>query len=155
MAESSPTSVSIHDLKAGYSAKTVLHDLFIEFPAGQMTSILGPSGCGKTTLLKVIAGLIAPSSGGILFDGESVVHVPTEKRQAAMVFQKPLLFPHLNVWDNVAFGLNIRHLEKPEVKRRTGLMLDMLQIVEFANKSPHQLSGGQEQRVALAPGPCN
>ena len=148
--DSRPTSVSIHDLIAGYSAKTVLRDLFIEFPAGQLTSILGPSGCGKTTLLKVIAGLIAPSNGSILFDGDPVAHVPSEKRQAAMVFQKPLLFPHLNVWDNVAFGLNIRHLEKQEIKLRTGLMLDMLQIAEFANKSPHQLSGGQEQRVALA-----
>ncbi len=150
MTDSKPTSVSIHDLIAGYSAKTVLRDLFIEFPAGQLTSILGPSGCGKTTLLKVIAGLIAPDNGSILFDGEPVAHVPSEMRQAAMVFQKPLLFPHLSVWDNVAFGLTIRHLEKPEVKRRTKLMLDLLQITEFANKSPHQLSGGQEQRVALA-----
>ena len=150
LAESRPTLVSIHDLIAGYADKTVLRDLFIEFPAGQLTSILGPSGCGKTTLLKVIAGLIAPSGGSILFDGEPVVHVPSEKRQAAMVFQKPLLFPHMNVWDNVAFGLTIRHLEKQEVKRRTGQILDMLQISEFASKSPHQLSGGQEKRVALA-----
>ncbi len=142
--------IRLSDICAGYPGKPVLRDIFIQFPAGQLTSLLGHSGCGKTTLLKVIAGLLTPTSGSLLINGEPADHLPADKRQAAMVFQKPLLFPHMSVQENVAFGLRVRRLNPDETKRRVSEMLELLQIGELATRRPSQLSGGQEQRVSLA-----
>lgn len=142
--------IQLSDICAGYPGKPVLRDIFIQFLAGQLTSLLGPSGCGKTTLLKVIAGLLKPTSGSLLLNGEPADHLPAEKREAAMVFQKPLLFPHMSVQENVAFGLRVRRFNGVETKRRVLEMLERLQIGELANHRPSQLSGGQEQRVSLA-----
>ena len=112
--------------------------------------MLGPSGCGKTTLLKIIAGFERPTSGRVMLEGVDVSDVPPHKRNVNTVFQQYALFPHMSVFDNVAFGLRAKKVESAEVRRRAMEMLDVVRLAEFAARRPAQLSGGQQQRVALA-----
>jgi spermidine/putrescine transport system ATP-binding protein len=112
--------------------------------------MLGPSGCGKTTTLRMIAGFETPSSGVIHLEGQDVSRVPPYRRNVNTVFQQYALFPHMNVWDNVAFGPRSRKVPDAEVKQRVGEMLEIVRLSEFAKRRPVQLSGGQQQRVALA-----
>lgn len=125
-------------------------DLSLTMAGGQITALLGPSGCGKTTALKMIAGLLTPTSGDILFDGCSILPIPAEQRGAVMVFQNHLLFPHMSVADNVAFGLKMRGEAKRVIEQRVAEMLDLVRLPGYGRRQPHQLSGGQKQRVALA-----
>ena len=118
--------------------------------SGEFFSLLGPSGCGKTTTLRLIAGFEQPTAGRILLDGVDVSSVPPHKRNVNTVFQSYALFPFLNVFDNVAFGLKHRSLSKAEVTKRVGEALDLVQMTEYAKRRPGALSGGQQQRVALA-----
>ncbi len=118
--------------------------------SGEFFSLLGPSGCGKTTTLRLIAGFEQPTSGKILLDGADVSDVPPHRRNVNTVFQSYALFPFLNVFDNVAFGLRHRKLAKPDLKRRVDEALDLVKMTSFAKRRPGQLSGGQQQRVALA-----
>jgi len=115
-----------------------------------LVALLGPSGCGKTTVLKVVAGLLAPAIGDVRFDGVSVLSIPAERRRATMVFQKPLLFPHLTVAENVGFGLKMRRLKKDEISARVAQALQLVRLEGYERRKPHELSGGQEQRVTLA-----
>lgn len=131
-------------------AETALSDLSLTVEPGELVALLGPSGCGKTTALKVIAGLLAPTGGDVLVDGESMVGVPPEKRRAAMVFQRSLLFPHMSVAANAGFGLRMRNVPGKESERRVDKALRQVQMQEFADRKPGELSGGQQQRVALA-----
>lgn len=128
----------------------VLSDFSLEVKPSELVALLGPSGCGKTTILKLIAGLVPPSQGDIAINGVSVNRVPTEQRRAAMVFQKPLLFPHLSVADNVGFSLKMKRVSPPEAARRVEQALVEVKLEGFGDRKPSQLSGGQEQRVALA-----
>ncbi len=123
-------------------------DLTIE--EGQLLVLLGPSGCGKTTTLRLIAGLIQPTQGDILFDGRSILAVPPEKRSIGMVFQEASLFPFLSVGQNVAFGLKMRKLPREAITERVTAALKSVQLPGFEDRRPDQLSGGQRQRVALA-----
>ena len=125
-------------------------DMSIE--KGQLVAMLGPSGCGKTTTMKMVAGLLDPTSGDVQFDGKSVVDIPAEKRQVAMVFQKPLLFPHMSIGDNVAFGLRMRGVDKQTRKKRVKEMMELVRLPGMEDRRPGQLSGGQEQRISLARG---
>lgn len=127
-----------------------VEDLTLPLPAGTLTALLGPSGCGKTTTLRLVAGLIDPDDGDITFDGRSVLGLPPERRPVALVSQKPLLFPHLSVADNVGFGLRMRHVPRRDRAARVAQMLSMVELDGFGERRVHQLSGGQEQRVALA-----
>lgn len=127
-----------------------VNDLTLEITSGKITAMLGPSGCGKTTTLKMIAGLLAPTAGDILFDGQSVLSLAPEKRGAVMVFQNHLLFPYLNVADNVAFGLKMRGASRAEIRRQVDEMLELVQLTGYERNKPGELSGGQQQRVALA-----
>ncbi len=120
------------------------------FESGRFTTLLGPSGCGKTTLLRIIAGLELPDSGHVFLGGQDITRLPAAKRQVNTVFQSYALFPHLNIFENVAFGLKARQIEPPEVRRRVAEKLDMLGLDGLDKRYPHQLSGGQKQRVALA-----
>jgi ABC-type Fe3+/spermidine/putrescine transport system ATPase subunit len=122
----------------------------MSIPRGQLVALLGPSGCGKTTTMKMLAGLLEPTAGDVRFDGRSVVDIPAERRNVAMVFQKPLLFPHMSVGDNVAFGLRMRGVGGRTRRRRVSEMLDLVRLPRMENRRPGQLSGGQEQRVSLA-----
>ncbi len=119
---------------------------------GEMVAFLGPSGCGKTTTLKMIAGLEDPTSGDILFNDESIVSTLPEKREISMVFQKPLLFPHMSVFDNVAFGLKMRKVPKDEIQSRVTKMLEFVRLGGYEKRRVTQISGGQEQRISLARG---
>ena len=112
--------------------------------------MLGPSGCGKTTTLRVIGGFLEPKSGNVFFDGKDITGMPPYKRQVNTVFQKYALFPHLNVYENVAFGLRLRKVEEKEIKTRVLGMLEMVGLRGFERRDPTTLSGGQQQRVAIA-----
>jgi ABC-type Fe3+/spermidine/putrescine transport system ATPase subunit len=125
-------------------------DITMSIPKGQLVALLGPSGCGKTTTMKMLAGLLDPTAGDVQFDGESVVDIPAEKRRAAMVFQKPLLFPHMSIGDNVAFGLRMRGVDKKTRKKKVGEMMELVRLPGMEDRRPGQLSGGQEQRISLA-----
>jgi spermidine/putrescine transport system ATP-binding protein len=122
----------------------------LDIPGGEFFSLLGPSGCGKTTTLRLIAGFEQPTSGMILLDGVDMAHTPPHKRKVNTVFQSYALFPHLDVRDNVAFGLRFQRVTKDETKRRVSDALALVQLEGFEKRRPSQLSGGQQQRVALA-----
>jgi iron(III) transport system ATP-binding protein len=122
----------------------------LEVRAGELYFLLGPSGCGKTTLLNLIAGLIEPSEGCILFDGRDVTRLPTHQRNAVMCFQSYALWPHLSVAENVRFGLDVRRLERRQQELRVQEALELVQMSEYRERKPAELSGGQQQRVAIA-----
>ncbi len=123
-------------------------DLSVE--PGELITLLGPSGCGKTTTLRMIAGFELPSGGELILDGELINTRPPNQRQMAMVFQSYALFPHLSVFENVAYGLRLRSLTDPEIRQRVGTVLELVGLLGFEDRPPNQLSGGQQQRVALA-----
>jgi len=128
----------------------VLKNLNLYIRNREFITLLGPSGCGKTTTLRVIAGFLEPDGGQVLFDGRDVKSVPPHKRQVNTIFQRYALFPHLNVWKNVAFGLKLHKLPKDEVDARVAEMLKMVNLTGFERRSVASLSGGQQQRVAIA-----
>ncbi|MFN8466984.1 MAG: ABC transporter ATP-binding protein [Caldilineaceae bacterium] len=144
------TTVQLCRLDKSYGATAAVTDLNLTVASGEMVALLGPSGCGKTTTMRMVAGLLAPSSGDILFDGRSVLRMPAERRDAVMVFQKHLLFPHMSVAENVGFGLKMRGVGRAEQDRLVDAMLARVQLSGFGSRKSHQLSGGQQQRVALA-----
>jgi putative spermidine/putrescine transport system ATP-binding protein len=146
------TTVHLDHLTKTYphTAAHAVRTLSFEVRSGELVALLGPSGCGKTTTLKMIAGLIAPSEGDIRFDDRSVVAIPPERRDVAMVFQKPLLFPYMTIAENVGFGLRMRGQPRPTIERRVRDMLDLVRLPGLEARRPGQLSGGQEQRIALA-----
>ena len=122
----------------------------LEINDGEMVTLLGPSGCGKTTTLRMVSGFEYPTSGSVLIGGRDVAKVPPNKRGISMVFQSYALFPHLNVWENVAYGLDVAKVPKEEMISRTERVLEMMQLKGMERRFPNQLSGGQQQRVALA-----
>lgn len=146
------TQVAISQLTKIYPGAEVkaVDNLNLDIESGGLHALLGPSGCGKTTTMKMIAGLLKPTSGDISFNGKSVKNTPAEKRGAVMVFQNYLLFPYMSVGDNVGFGLKMRGVEKGEIKKRVAEMLELVQLPGVEERRPKQLSGGQQQRVALA-----
>jgi iron(III) transport system ATP-binding protein len=125
-------------------------DVDLEVGSGRLVTLLGPSGCGKTTLLRMIAGFEEPTSGDILFGDKRMNEIAPNKRDTAMVFQSYAVFPHLDVFENVAFGLRLRSLPKAEIESRVSRVLELTGLSGYARRSPNQLSGGQQQRVALA-----
>ena len=146
------TQVKLESIRKVYPGgeTPAVDDFSLEIPSGKLVAFLGPSGCGKTTTLKMIAGLIQPSGGRVLFDGDDVLPIPAEKRGAVMVFQNYLLFPYMSVGDNVGFGLKMRGLPKREIAKKVAEMLALVKLPDIARRRPSQLSGGQQQRVALA-----
>ena len=129
---------------------TAIDNLTIDIFAQEFFALLGPSGCGKTTLMRMLAGFEAPSEGTILLSGQDISPIPPNKRAVNMMFQSYALFPHLNVWENIAFGLKRAKMPKPELETRVQEMLKLTRLEQFAKRKPHQISGGQRQRVALA-----
>jgi len=138
------------ELTKRFGTFTAIDAIDLEIPAGGFFSLLGPSGCGKTTTLRMIAGFEEPTSGQVLLDGKDIVRTPPSKRPVNTVFQSYALFPHLRVFDNVAFGLRRAGVARDEVRRRVGEALELVQLSGYARRKPAQLSGGQQQRVALA-----
>ncbi len=140
----------IKNLQVGYDADPIIDGLDLVVEDGERVSILGPSGTGKTTILKAVAGLLPIQSGAISIDDHRIDTLLPEKRDTVMVFQKPLLFPFMNVFENIAFGLRMNHCAKGEIRPRITKILELTQLAGFENRKIHQLSGGQQQRVALA-----
>lgn len=122
----------------------------LDIHSGEFITLLGPSGCGKTTTLRMLAGFEYPSAGRILLDGKDVSAVPPNQRQMAMVFQSYALFPHMTVFENIAYGLRIKHLTEAEIRERVEMALHLINLTNLEERKPNQLSGGQQQRVALA-----
>ena len=144
------TIVGLKDIVVDFDGETVLDGLSLDIHDKEFVTLLGPSGCGKTTTLRVIGGFIEPKSGNVFFDGKDITKLPAYKRQVNTVFQKYALFPHLNVYENVAFGLRLRKVEEKELKTRVLEMLELVGLRSFERRDPTTLSGGQQQRVAIA-----
>jgi spermidine/putrescine transport system ATP-binding protein len=145
-----PGDVQLRALTKRYDETLAVDAIDASINAGEFFSLLGPSGCGKTTTLRMIAGFVRPTSGEILLDGVDVAQVPPHNRNVHTVFQNYALFPHLNVFDNVAFGLRRQKVGKQDVRRRVEEALSLVELGGMAARRPQQLSGGQQQRVALA-----
>ncbi len=142
--------ITLEDLTKSFSDELVIDSLNLKIESGELVALLGPSGCGKTTTLNIIAGLLDPDNGDLLFDQMSMLDTPTEEREAILVFQNYLLFPHLNVADNIAFGLKMRGVNKDIRKKRVTELLELVGLSGYGDSFPNNLSGGQQQRVALA-----
>ncbi len=150
MNKTSPAAIEVRNVVKRFGAVTALDDISMSIPAGEMFFLLGPSGCGKTTLLRILAGLETPDAGTLFFNGKDVAQLPAYERGAPMVFQNYALWPHLNVHDNVAFGLVERRVPKSVVQERTQDVLKRVGLAGLGERMPGQLSGGQQQRVVLA-----
>ena len=122
----------------------------LEIQEGEFVSFLGPNGCGKTTTLRCIAGSLEPDAGSIFIRGAEITHVPIHKRKLGLVFQDYSLFPHMTIFDNVAYGLKYRNISKNDVTRKVSATLDLVGLAGFEDRFPHQLSGGQQQRIDFA-----
>ncbi len=144
------TGVRLIDLKKRFGETEAVKEVNLSIERGDFFTFLGPSGCGKTTILRMIAGFARPDQGTILFDGEEVNDVPPWKRDVGMVFQNYALWPHLSVFENVAFGLKERNLARAIVSERTHRALSIVNLEGLERRKPSELSGGQQQRVALA-----
>jgi iron(III) transport system ATP-binding protein len=144
------SKISIKNAVKKYGENTVIPQLNAEIKDGELFTLLGPSGCGKTTLLRMIAGFNSIEGGDILFNNTRINDMDPSKRNIGMVFQNYAIFPNLSVRDNVAFGLKNRKVDKGALKAETDKYLNLMQIMQYANRMPNQLSGGQQQRIALA-----
>ena len=142
-------AITLEHVHKQYANVHVLNDINLEIAAGEFCVFIGPSGCGKSTLLRMIAGLEDVTAGNLSIDGKVVNDVPPAKRNVAMVFQSYALYPHMNVYDNMAFGLTMQKLDKPEIERRVREAARILQLDKLLDRRPKQLSGGQRQRVAI------
>src|SRR5690348_1823879 len=142
--------LSLQDISRNFGATRAVADVSLDVAQGEFFGLLGPSGCGKTTTLRMIAGLEKPDSGSIRFNDKDITNLPPERRGFGMVFQNYALFPHLNVFENVAFGLRARHKTKAEMDERVTSALELVQLPGYAKRTVDALSGGQQQRVAIA-----
>jgi putative spermidine/putrescine transport system ATP-binding protein len=143
-------AIELRGLSKRYGEETVVNAVAVSIAPGEFFSLLGPSGSGKTTTLMMVAGFVHPDEGAILLDGEDIAGVPPQKRGFGMVFQNYAIFPHLNVFENIAFPLRARRWAKEVIAERVAWALDLVRLGRFADRYAHQLSGGQQQRVALA-----
>jgi spermidine/putrescine transport system ATP-binding protein len=146
----STPEIQLLDLEKRFREVRAVDGVTLDVQAGEFFSLLGPSGCGKTTTLRMIGGFELPTGGRILLRGADVTHAPPDKRPVNMVFQNYALFPHLDVGDNIAFGLRRRHVANADIQRRVGEALELVNLTGYEQRKPNQLSGGQQQRVALA-----
>ena len=142
--------IEIKNVSKTYGDNTVLKNLSLNIRKNEFLTLLGPSGCGKTTTLKILAGFESGDSGKVLFNGEDISNLPPYKRQLNTVFQKYALFPHMNVYENIAFGLKIKKVSKNEIDKKVSEMLKLVALEGFEKRAIDSLSGGQQQRVAIA-----
>ena len=142
--------IEVKNVSKFFDDKTALDNVNLSIRKGEFVTILGPSGCGKTTLLRLIAGFQTASEGTILINGKEITQTPPHKRPVNTVFQKYALFPHLNVYDNIAFGLKLKKMPKAEMTRKVMAALKMVGMTDYEYRDVNSLSGGQQQRVAIA-----
>ena len=143
-------SLVIDNISFSYGDRDILRNFTLQIPPGKTTAVVGPSGSGKSTLLRIIAGLLTPATGTIVLNGQDISHVPTHLRSVGMIFQDNQLFPHLSVYDNIAFGLRMAKVDKQIIAERCRELLDLVGLAEAAKQSVAILSGGEAKRVALA-----
>ncbi|TWT25783.1 ABC transporter ATP-binding protein [Planomicrobium sp. CPCC 101110] len=144
------SEIHIDHVSRHFDDNIALADVSLTIKEGEFFSLLGPSGCGKSTLLNIIAGFLEPTDGVVHISGKDVTNLPPYRRNLGMVFQNYALFPHLTVFENIAYGLKIKKMSRQEIKERVEESLALVQLEQFAGRRPHQLSGGQQQRVAIA-----
>ncbi len=142
--------LELHNISKYFGPAIAVNQIDLSINRGEFLTLLGPSGCGKTTILRMVAGFEVPSEGNILLDGEDITNRAANKRPMGMVFQSYALFPHLTVAQNIAFGMEIKHVAKEQIKKRGAELLELVGLGEMGPRFPHQLSGGQQQRIALA-----
>ena len=142
--------IDLKNIGKSYDGEAVLSDINLYIREHEFVTLLGPSGCGKTTMLRIIAGFVMPDEGTLLMGGEDLVKIPPYRRKVNTVFQKYALFPHLSVYDNIAFGLKIQKLSRDEIDKRVNEMLELVNLKGYGKRWIEQLSGGQQQRVAIA-----
>ncbi|MBE5776959.1 MAG: ABC transporter ATP-binding protein [Clostridiales bacterium] len=142
--------ITLENISKEFDGNTVLDNINLYIRKNEFLTLLGPSGCGKTTTLRIIGGFETPDSGKVIFDGKEINDVPPYKRRVNTVFQKYALFPHLNVRDNIAFGLKIKKMSKQEINKRVDKMLELVNLKGYGKRSVDSLSGGQQQRIAIA-----
>ncbi|MCD7731310.1 MAG: ABC transporter ATP-binding protein [Oscillospiraceae bacterium] len=142
--------VTLKDIVVEFDGERILDKINLDIKDKEFVTLLGPSGCGKTTTLRIIGGFLNPDSGTVTFDGKNINGVPPYKRNVNTVFQRYALFPHLNVYDNIAFGLRVQKLPEKEISKRVAEMLNLVNLVGYEKRSIIRLSGGQQQRVAIA-----
>ncbi|WP_024521081.1 ABC transporter ATP-binding protein [Bradyrhizobium sp. Tv2a-2] len=144
------TMVRLEKVNKSYGNVVALHQVDLSVEEGEFVTLLGPSGCGKTTMLNLIAGMIAPSSGRIHIAGKDATDIPANKRGLGMVFQNYALMPHMTIFENIAFPLRVRRMRSAEIKKKVSEVLDLVKLPHIANRKPQELSGGQQQRVSIA-----
>lgn len=149
-AKMKPSIIMLDKINISFNNETILKDFSLRIKEGEFVTLLGPSGCGKTTTLRIIAGFLSPDAGDVFFKGKRINNVPSYKRGVNTIFQKYALFPHLNVYENVAFGLRIQKKTEHEIQKKVNKMLKMVNLSSYVNRSINSLSGGQQQRVAIA-----
>ena len=142
--------VELKNIGISFDGEQILDDLNLEIRDGEFVTFLGPSGCGKTTTLRIIGGFTQPDTGEVIIDGKNMNGAPPYKRQVNTIFQRYALFPHLNVFENVAFGLRVNKVDSKEIEKRVTAMLESVNLSGFEKRQVHSLSGGQQQRVAIA-----
>lgn len=142
--------IEVSNLSKQFEDLTALDSVTFSIEKGEILGILGPSGCGKTTILKIILGLLSPTNGDIRLEGKSILNIPAELRNFGYIPQNLALFPHLSVYENIAFGLNAKNWEKTLISEKVESLIKLLELEQQENKLPHEISGGQQQRVALA-----
>jgi spermidine/putrescine transport system ATP-binding protein len=151
MHEMGETSIiRLENITVSFDGEQVLKNLNLSIRDGEFVTLLGPSGCGKTTTLRIIGGFVKPDAGDVFFNGKKINNLPPHKREVNTIFQKYALFPHLNVYDNVAFGMRVHKKSEKQVEKTVREMLAMVNLSGFANRNVNSLSGGQQQRVAIA-----
>ena len=141
--------ISLENIAVSFDGEKILNDINLDIKDKEFVTFLGPSGCGKTTTLRIIGGFLKPDSGIVRFDGKEINNIPPYKRNVNTVFQRYALFPHLNVYDNIAFGLKIKKFSDKEIQKRVGAMLELVNLKGFEKRSIDRLSGGQQQRTAI------
>ncbi|MGL2994726.1 ABC transporter ATP-binding protein [Flavobacterium sp. TSSA_36] len=144
------SKLELKGISKSYGSSLIVNNLDLEIQEGEFLTILGPSGCGKTTTLRMIAGFETPDNGQVLLNKQDISQLPPYKRNVNTVFQNYALFPHLNVAENIAFGLHQKKVSKTETNKRVDEMLELVQMTAFKNRKPFEMSGGQQQRVAIA-----
>ena len=142
--------VQLKNISVSFDGEQVLKNFSVAIRDKEFVTLLGPSGCGKTTTLRIIAGFVEPDSGEILFDGKKINGVPAYKRQVNTIFQRYALFPNMNVYDNIAFGLSVKKVPKKEIKERVTDMLRLVNLTGYEKRDVNSLSGGQQQRLCIA-----
>ena len=147
--------IQLENVSVAFDGEKVLDNLSLSIKDKEFVTLLGPSGCGKTTTLRIIAGFIEPDSGNLYFDGKRINDIPPYKRQVNTVFQRYALFPHLNVFENIAFGLRLKKMPDAEIRKKVFDMLELVNLKGYASRKVGNLSGGQQQRVAIARAPVN